>query len=180
MEKTIGISRYNSKNGKKGIERKGFKVKKGSRPRTRLARRLTKEEKKLSIQLERWMHETLPNTRAECNYGYRPCPYVRCRYNLFLEVKPNGAISGNWKCEPTDVKKSCALDIAEEGSHTLDQVGEYLNLTRERVRQLERDALIKLRSNGLSIKDFMDVIGNGSSQLFAYMDYIKYGNVPLN
>jgi hypothetical protein len=40
-----------------------------------------------------------------------------------------------------DLKDTCALDVAERGDHTLEEVGEYLNLTRERVRQIETHAM---------------------------------------
>ncbi len=173
---TIGIKRYTKKSKKNETTQKGILIKrKGARPRTKLARRLTKEEKKLSIQLDPWMHEEMPKTRAECNYGHRPCPYVRCRYNLYLEVKPNGSLQENWKFAPNEMRESCALDISEKGEHTLDQVGEYLNLTRERVRQLQRDALEKLRESGLDFAAYLEELSKGSSSMFAYMDYIKYG-----
>jgi len=177
MKQQNGNSKFVTKKGGEQGDQKGFGIKrKGARPRTRLARRLTKEEKKLSIQLEQWMNEDMPKTRAECNYGHRPCPYVRCRYNLFLEVKPNGAISGNWKCDPSEMHESCALDLAERGGHTLDQVGEYLNLTRERVRQIERDALIKLRDAGMDVGAYLEEIDHASPQMFSYMDALKYGS----
>jgi len=42
-------------------------------------------------------------------------------------------------------KTNCALDIAEEGGATLEDIGELLGLTRERVRQIETDAQRKLK-----------------------------------
>ena len=41
--------------------------------------------------------------------------------------------------------ESCALDVASEGQHTLTEVGLYVQLTRERVRQIQRDALEHVR-----------------------------------
>ncbi|MBU1218723.1 DNA-binding protein [Myxococcota bacterium] len=162
---------------KNQIERREIKAKrKGARPRTKLAKRLTKEEKKMSSFLAQWMEEEMPRTRAECCYGIRPCPYVRCRYNLYLEVKKNGAISGNHKCEPWEMEHSCALDVSEKGHHTLDQVGDFLNLTRERVRQIESDALEKLKDSDVSIEEYFALLSNASPQLYAYMDYLKYAN----
>ncbi|MBN2723784.1 MAG: DNA-binding protein [Deltaproteobacteria bacterium] len=159
------------------VERREIKAKrKGARPKTKLAKRLSKEEKKMSTYLAQWMEEDMPKSRAECCYGVRPCPYVRCRYNLYLEVKKNGAISGNHKCEPWEMGESCALDVAEKGNHTLDQVGDFLNLTRERVRQIEADAFEKLRNSGVDIDEYFELLSNSSSQLYAYMDFIKYGD----
>lgn len=39
---------------------------------------------------------------------------------------------------------SCALDVAESGEMTLEEVGALMNLTRERIRQIEKSALRKL------------------------------------
>lgn len=44
---------------------------------------------------------------------------------------------------------TCALDVAEQGEHTLDAVGEPLGITRERVRQVETRALDDLARSGL-------------------------------
>ncbi len=148
---------------------------KGARPKTRLAKRLSKEERRQSLLLEPWMNEELPKTRAECKYGERPCPYVRCRYHLALEVKPNGSLSENFH-EICDMKETCVLDVAERGENTLEYIGECMNITRERVRQLETDALAKLRTSDISMQDFVDFIGSAGSQMESYMDYLKYGN----
>ena len=147
---------------------------KGARPKTRLAKRLSKEERRQSLLLEPWMHEELPKTRAECKYGERPCPYVRCRYHLALEVKPNGSLSENFH-EIVEMKETCVLDVSERSENTLEYIGECMNITRERVRQLETDALLKLRESDIDIKEFVDFIGSAGSQMEAYMDYIKYG-----
>jgi DNA-directed RNA polymerase sigma subunit (sigma70/sigma32) len=39
--------------------------------------------------------------------------------------------------------ETCALDVADRGGATLEEVGDLLNITRERVRQME---LVSLRS----------------------------------
>ncbi len=148
---------------------------KGARPKTRLAKRLSKEERRQSLLLEPWMHEDLPKTRAECKYGERPCPYVRCRYHLALEVKPNGSLSENFH-EIVEMKETCVLDVAERGENTLEYIGECMNITRERVRQLETDALQKLRESDIDMMEFVDFIGSAGPQMESYMDYIKYGN----
>jgi hypothetical protein len=146
---------------------------KGARPKTRLAKRLSKEERRQSLLLEPWMNETLPKTRAECKYGERPCPYVRCRYHLALEVKPNGSLSENFH-EICEMKETCVLDVAERGENTLEYIGECMNITRERVRQLETDALAKLRTSDIDMREFVDFIGSAGPQMESYMDYIKY------
>jgi hypothetical protein len=40
--------------------------------------------------------------------------------------------------------KSCVLDIAEYGGLTLEEVGQILDITRERVRQIQVAALVKM------------------------------------
>jgi DNA-directed RNA polymerase sigma subunit (sigma70/sigma32) len=40
---------------------------------------------------------------------------------------------------------TCALDIADRGGITLEEVGQIMNLTRERVRQLETQGLARLQ-----------------------------------
>jgi hypothetical protein len=41
--------------------------------------------------------------------------------------------------------QSCALDVAERGGVTLDEVGQVLGITRERTRQIVDIALVKVR-----------------------------------
>jgi DNA-directed RNA polymerase sigma subunit (sigma70/sigma32) len=41
--------------------------------------------------------------------------------------------------------ETCVLDMADRGPHSLEDVGRAMNLTRERVRQLEQEALDKIR-----------------------------------
>jgi hypothetical protein len=89
-----------------------------------------------------------PKLRSECAAGPRPCPHVSCRHHLYLDVSPKtGAIKLNFPdLNPWDLPASCALDIAEDGGRTLEDVGEIMNLTRERIRQLELKALSKLEA----------------------------------
>ena len=44
-----------------------------------------------------------------------------------------------------EMPATCTLDVAADGPHTLDQVGKILNVTRERVRQIEESALNNMR-----------------------------------
>lgn len=89
-----------------------------------------------------------PKTRAECEGTQRPCVFVGCKYNLYLDINPRtGAIKVNFPdVEPCEMKESCALDVAERGGATLEEVGEYKNLTRERVHQIEVVAFAKIAS----------------------------------
>jgi len=78
----------------------------------------------------------------------RPCGFVSCRHHLYLGVNERtGSIKLNFPgLEVWDLPESCALDVADRGEMTLEAVGELMNLTRERVRQLETSALEKLKA----------------------------------
>lgn len=89
-----------------------------------------------------------PQNRGECIEGYRPCPYVGCQFNLYLDVNPDtGSITLNFPNIPVwEMRESCALDIADRGGTTLEDTGNLINLTRERIRQIEVLGLEKLRA----------------------------------
>jgi hypothetical protein len=86
-----------------------------------------------------------PQTRADCVDGRRPCPFVGCRHHLFLEVQErSGNLSYRYgHAELDELAHTCSLDLAET-PHTLEEVGEILGVTRERVRQLQASALAKM------------------------------------
>jgi len=86
-----------------------------------------------------------PRTRGECVDGLRPCPYV-CRFSLLYEVTERGGLKvlhpgPDGDTDPDYEGPSCALDLADEGPHTLEEVAVCLNISRERVRQHEEAAL---------------------------------------
>jgi len=91
-----------------------------------------------------------PRTRADCADGERPCPYVGCKYHLYLDVNPEtGSIKLNFPdLEVWEMAETCSLDVADRGGITLEEVGEILNLTRERIRQVEVRGLLKLKMVG--------------------------------
>lgn len=95
-----------------------------------------------------------PKTRGDCLPGgcneARPCPFVGCKHHLYLEVnKDTGSLQVNQVgLEPWELEESCALDVTDrEHGVTLEKAGALLNRTRERVRQIESDALAKLRKH---------------------------------
>lgn len=95
-----------------------------------------------------------PRTRGDCANGARPCPFVTCRHHLYLDVAPRtGAIKLNRPdIGPESMVDSCTLDVADRGGLSLDGVGAVLNITRERVRQLELLALSKLEPTTASLR----------------------------
>jgi hypothetical protein len=123
------------------------------RAKTIALKRLTKEEIRIGRDVFPPMQYQRPLSRAECVNGPRPCPYVSCKHHLYLDVNPEtGSIKLNFPhLEPWEMAESCSLDVAERGGITLEEVGSIVNLTRERVRQVEVRATTKLRllsSNG--------------------------------
>ena len=56
------------------------------------------------------------------------------------------------------MNESCALDVADRGGTTLEDVGAIMNLTRERIRQVEVKALAKLQAlrDMEALRDYVD------------------------
>ena len=94
-----------------------------------------------------------PRTRKSCGQVPRPCPYVGCKYNLYLDVNPaTGSVKLNFpQLEPHEMRESCALDLAEQGGLNKKEVGKVLNLSRERIRQIQDEAVGKLRDKILEL-----------------------------
>lgn len=86
-----------------------------------------------------------PKTRSDCLKGARPCPWVTCRHHLYLDVRQDGVMRVNFPLGPQSMLATCALDLADDGPRTLDQVSILMGMSRERVRQIEERALVKLR-----------------------------------
>ena len=112
----------------------------------------TKQEIQEGIELADMIGYRRPQNRSECVDGIRPCPFVACKHHLYLDVNPDtGSIKLNFPDVPVwEMAETCALDIADRGGVTLEEVGEILNLTRERIRQVEVMGLEKLRETDLA------------------------------
>lgn len=101
------------------------------------------EEQLLRDELEK----ERPRTRADCVDGPRPCKFVSCKYHLYLDVNPrSGSVKLNFpEKELWELEETCALDVADRGGITLEEVGVIMNLTRERVRQVETRGIHNMR-----------------------------------
>jgi hypothetical protein len=91
-----------------------------------------------------------PKTRGDCLSGpnvVRPCAFVGCKYHLAFDVsEETGSIKENFPgVEVWEMPETCALDVADRGGLTLEDVGALMNLTRERIRQIEGRSLARLK-----------------------------------
>ncbi len=126
------------------------KVRRGRRTRPRsktiAMRRVTIAEREIYAVMYPPEAVARPRTRAECRDEPGPCPWVACKHHLYLDVNPvTGSIKINFPDrEPWQLEHTCALQVADAGGLTLEQVGEITNLTRERIRQVEAIGLAKL------------------------------------
>lgn len=131
--------------------------KRAVRPQTLSVRQLARQRKHLPVV--RYPKDVdRPKTRGDCANVPRPCPYVSCKWHLYLDVQPNGSIRLNFPdLEPHELppEASCANDVADSGAATLERVAEYLNLTRERVRQIEERLIPKVGAMGPHLRDLI-------------------------
>jgi hypothetical protein len=130
-------------------EQRRSRRKREVRARTISVKRMTKRE----LELGRLLYPDVegvekPREREECQGGERPCPFVSCKHHLYLDVSARtGAIKLNFPdLEVWEMTETCALDVADRGGATLEEVGAIMNLTRERIRQVEVKGLAKLQA----------------------------------
>ena len=142
-------------------EQRRSRRKREVRARTISVKRMTKRE----LELGRLLYPDVegvekPVTRADCKDGERPCPFVSCKHHLYLDVSARtGAIKLNFPdLEVWEMTETCALDIADRGGATLEEVGAIMNLTRERIRQVEVKGLAKLQAlrEMSALRDYVD------------------------
>ena len=142
-------------------EQRRSRRKRAVRARTISVKRMTKRE----IELGRVLYpdvegEGRPRVREACVGAERPCPFVSCKHHLFLDVSSRtGAIKLNFPdLEVWEMRETCALDVADRGGTTLEEVGAIMNLTRERIRQVEVKGLAKLQAlnDMMALREYVD------------------------
>lgn len=150
-------------NGEENVtrEQRRSRRKRDIRARTISVKRMTKRELEMGRLLYPEVDDIVrPKTRAECGDGERPCPFVSCKHHLFLDVSARtGAIKLNFPdLEVWEMTETCALDVADRGGTTLEEVGAIMNLTRERIRQVEVKGLAKLQAlkDMNALRDYVD------------------------
>lgn len=94
-----------------------------------------------------------PLVREHCGDMPRPCPYVSCSHHLYLDVNEDtGTIKFNFPhLDVWEMADSCSLDVADRGGITLEATGAILNLTRERIRQVEVSGLSKMKDSDIGL-----------------------------
>ncbi len=119
------------------------------RPKTITASPLSSDERLFGTLIPYPEDVERPKVRSDCANMPRPCPFVSCIHHLYLDVNPaTGDIKLNFPhLEVWEMEDTCALDVADRGGITLEEVGAILNLTRERIRQVEVRGLYKIRVN---------------------------------
>lgn len=98
-----------------------------------------------------------PRTRSECVSAPRPCPYVSCRYHLMLDIQRNGRLRFNLPISPnekdaesiadalTAMPETCALDVADRGGATFEEIGVMLSRTFQAIEQAEYAAATSVK-----------------------------------
>lgn len=142
-------------------EQRRSRRKRAIRAKTISVKRMTKRELELGRLLYPETDDARPpRTREECAGGERPCPFVSCKHHLYLDVSARtGAIKLNFPdLDVWEMSETCALDIADRGGTTLEEVGAIMNLTRERIRQVEVKGLAKLAAlrDMTHLRDYVD------------------------
>lgn len=116
---------------KRDIERSNRRIRRGKQPQLTARRRPSSKR---------------PAHRGDCLDVSRPCPWVACRYHLFLDARDNGSIKFAFGMDVAALEQmpaTCALDVAADGPTSLEEIGRHLNVSMERARQLEAAALAK-------------------------------------
>ena len=106
-----------------------------------------------------------PRTVDECPDG--PCPWFGCRHHLGLDIigrhriRLRTATNKATRCPTENVSdaevaealdgETCSLRAAADGPLTLDEAGQLMGYTRERMRQLEQGAIEAMRGGLLAL-----------------------------
>jgi len=151
-------------------EQRRSRRKRAIRARTISVKRMTKRELELGRMLYPDTEEfAKPVTRLDCQGAARPCPFVSCQHHLYLDVSARtGAIKLNFPdLEVWEMTETCALDVADRGGTTLEEVGAIMNLTRERIRQVEVKGLAKLAAlrDMSTLRDYVEEGPTGKRRL---------------
>lgn len=86
-----------------------------------------------------------PRSLAQCPPANQPCAYLSCRHHLGGDRTARGNIRLTFPGRDlTEFAETCSLRVANRGPQTQEAVGRLLNVTEERICQIEQEALKKL------------------------------------
>lgn len=126
------------------------------RPVTVNPRSITFADIELGYRLWPKSDHGFPRTRAQCKGAPRPCPYVSCRYHLYLDVNRFGAIKYNFPdLEVWEIPQSCALDVADKGPVALERIADLMNITRQAAQLIEGRAKNSMIREGTELSSFL-------------------------
>lgn len=110
-----------------------------------------------SPHLAVWQPPERPTKRSECRNAIRPCPWISCRMHLANDDNDEGAprvdvemvraIELALECDEPVPFDTCALDVAERGDHTMEEVQEAFGIWHTNAEDALRSALLKLRDH---------------------------------
>lgn len=84
------------------------------------------------------------------------CPFVSCKYHLYLDVTSIGSLTLNHPDkEVFDLDDTCLLDATKYGERTLSDVGKLMNLTYDRIRQIQNEAFEKLKQEDILCQNIL-------------------------
>jgi hypothetical protein len=105
----------------------------------------------------------------------RPCPWVGCRHHLYLDTTPRGSTKLNFPERDVDeLTETCSLDVAGRGELTLEQIGDLMNVTRERARQLEAKGIARSRT-----ARELDFVPEADQKVLAQYEDVLAGDVDF-
>lgn len=91
-----------------------------------------------------------PRLRSECANGPRPCPWAACRYHLGFDITERGAALRRFPhLELWELRETCALDVADRGGVTLEEIGQASNVSMQAASQTIEGALAEIRQGGV-------------------------------
>ena len=143
-------------------EQRRSRRKRAIRARTISVKRMTKRELELGRMLYPEVEDDRApaHARASASAASGPARSSRASTTSTSTCRRGpGAIKLNFPdLEVWEMTETCALDVADRGGTTLEEVGAIMNLTRERIRQVEVKGLAKLAAlrDMSALRDYVD------------------------
>lgn len=90
--------------------------------------------------------DSVPKIRGHCENGPRPCPWILCKYHLYLDVAIESRSNGDHFGKTlTEIPETCALDLANGNGMEWEEIGEVLGTTGQTAANIGKLALNSLK-----------------------------------